>query len=72
MEHPLLGKSDRLSISKFESNSSDLEDFKTGPEKLLYHEMLVLSEVMMIMISSTAQRQTSLLYFTDWWHYSTQ
>ena len=45
MEHPLLGKSDRLTFNNFPSNSSDLEDFKTPQQILLYHEMLVLSEV---------------------------
>ena len=50
MEHASLGKSDRLIISNFPANSSDLEDFRTSQQKLLYYEMLVLSEVIMIII----------------------
>ena len=50
MEHPSLGKSDRLIITNFQSNLSDLEEFKTPQQKLLYYEVLVLSEVIMIMI----------------------
>ena len=50
MEHPLLGKSDRLTFNNFPSESIDLEDFKTPEQKLLYYEMLVLSEVMMIIM----------------------
>ena len=50
MEHPSLGMSDRLIITNFQSNLSDLEDFKTPQQKLLYYEVLVLSEVIMIMI----------------------
>ena len=59
MEHPLLGKSDRLIFNNFPSNSSDLEDFKTPQQKLLYHEMLVLSEVRIYSLA----RSTCLLYF---------
>ena len=45
IDHPLLGKSDRLVINKFERNSIESEDFTTPWEQLLYFQIVVLSEV---------------------------
>ena len=71
MEHPLLGKSDRLTFNNFPSESIDLEDFKTPEQKLLYYEMLVLSEVMMIIMFWQVTRASYTLP-PDWRHHPPQ